>query len=400
MTGKLQYDLQYDALGISTQKEDAEKIFGEKLVSDFPFAFCIIKRDPLSPGLVYTLKMDGSGSKPVYRYIYYLETGDASILEGDAFDGLGMAAGDAGASGLLFHIVFADTIDINGFNVDKALIMCQLEKGFAKLRSLYDRFGILNDFSGGETADLPVQINSNVLNLAVMARGKEEEVIKGEIQDGDEIFGLASNGQAVWEDEENSGIQANGLTLAGNVLLHSEYAFQYPYLCHPKKMYQGRYKVVDTAEELDGLTVGKAILSPTRQWPIVFKLIIDKLKASNSLHFLHGMTMNTGGGGTKLLRLGEHIHYCKRMPTPPGIFQLIRKEGKVQWREMFEDFNCGIGVDVIGSPEGGILEKALEEVSADTNIKCYCLGKCTKSNKKKNTLSLETPYGDFRWWKK
>jgi phosphoribosylaminoimidazole (AIR) synthetase len=85
------------------------------------------------------------------------------------------------------------------------------------------------------------------------------------------------------------------------------------------------------------------------------------------------------------------------LPIPPGIFHLIKREGSVSWREMFEDFNCGVGADVIGSPEGGILEKVLIEVSAEIGINVYSTGKCTKSSKKQNTLSLSTYYGNYRW---
>ena len=35
------------------------------------------------------------------------------------------------------------------------------------------------------------------------------------------------------------------------------------------------------------------------------------------------------------------------LPEPPGIFQLIKKEGRVSDREMYRTFNMGIGLVVV-----------------------------------------------------
>lgn len=389
---------QYNELGISTRKKLVEKAFKDLIDNHFPFAFCNIVYDSLLKGFAITLKKDGSGSKPVYRVIYYLETGDASILEDDAEDAYAMAAGDAGASGLLTQHIMADTIDINKFNVDKEVILNAIKKGFKKVIALHRQHGIEVFCSGGETADLPIQQSSYTLNVGITARGPVKEVVTGETQVDDIIYGLASDGQAQWEKKPNSGIMANGLTLGASVLMHVDYSEKYPFLTHPKKPYQGKFYLHETPDELNGMSVGEAILSPTRQWAVVMKMIIEELKKTNSFHVLHGMTMNTGGGSTKILRLGEYIHYKKRMPVPPGIFQLIQREGGVEWKEMFEDFNSGVGVDVIGSPEGGYLEDALKKVSEKSGINVYELGKCTRSKNKKNTVYLETPYGNFHYF--
>jgi hypothetical protein len=62
---------------------------------------------------------------------------------------------------------------------------------------------------------------------------------------------------------------------------------------------------------------------------------------------------------------------------------------------MFEDFNCGVGVDLIGSPKDGILRSVIEEIAIEIGISYYYLGKCTKSSLKRNSLSLITPFGNF-----
>ena len=58
---------------------------------------------------------------------------------------------------------------------------------------------------------------------------RKSDVISGaEIRPGLVIVGLASDGQASYEDAENSGIGSNGLTSARHDLLGAHYREQYP----------------------------------------------------------------------------------------------------------------------------------------------------------------------------
>ena len=145
---------------------------------------------------------------------------------------------------------------------------------------------------------------------------------------------------------------------------------------------------------IEGMTVSEAILSPTRQWAIVIKRIIEKLKEKDKLSLLHGISMNTGGGATKIGHVGSGILYKKIMPTVPPVFQLIKDESGETWRNMFETFNCGVGIDVVGAdkPE---FRKILEEVAEETHIKMFDLGVCEQFAGEKNKVELETPYGNF-----
>lgn len=109
---------------------------------------------------------------------------------------------------------------------------------------------------------------------------------------------------------------------------------------------------------------------------------------------LHGISMNTGGGATKISHVGQGILYEKSMPVPPLIFQLIQSESGESWQNMFEDFNCGIGIDVVGE-DSEEFTLALKEVEAETGIKLFELGKCEKYKGKGNNIVLDTPYGCF-----
>lgn len=383
----------YGEMGVDTQKGAIGKKFSDIIANDFPYAFCNIVIEP-DTGLAKTSKFDGTGSKPTQRCLVYLETGDPRIFEGDAEDCYVMIAGDASMSGLVWEHTLGDIIDINKFNVPKAQVVDAISKGFKRVVGLHQEYGFNVQFLGGETADLASQTSSYILNGLMTARGKASEVIDGITMSGDQIWGLSSTGQSIWEYAPNSGLMCNGVTAACGVTMWEGYNEKYPWLRHEKQKYRGRFKV---GEKVDGLEmpVSDALLSPTRQWAIVIRMLIEELKENKALPFLHGITMNTGGGATKCLRLGDKIRYIKNMPKPPALFQLIKQEGNISWEEMFEDFNCGVGVDIIGSGEGGHLNSAIKTVAEKVGIDAFLLGVCVKASGEKNEVILETPYGIF-----
>lgn len=329
------------------------------------------------------------------RCLYYLENGDSTIFWFDVFDALSMNTGDVASCGFVERYYVTNIIAINASNVDKELILRCVAYGLAEQKDLYKRYGIEIIFFGGETADLPDQTNSYIIDMDVYSRTSVKNVIKGNIQPGDKIFGFSSGGKAVWEQDVNSGQMDNGLTLSRIGLMHKEYAEKYPFLCREDKPYRGRYRVDDYVRELE-MTVGEAILSPTRQWAIVIKLLIDELKKRKAFHILHGISMNTGGGATKIKNLGKDIVYRKYMPEPLPYFKFIQRETKEDWRNMFTTFNMGIGLDIVGSDKNGILSKAIKAVSRQTKIKSYKLGSCFNSASG-NGVVLKTPYGKFEY---
>lgn len=122
-----------------------------------------------------------------------------------------------------------------------------------------------------------------------------------------------------------------------------------------------------------------------------------KLKERRCFNQLHGISVNTGGGATKVKNLGRGgIEYCKTMPEPPEIFQMIQRESGETWKNMYQSFNMGVGLDIIGenSPE---LQKVLEEVSAECEVKLFDLGECHKFAGPGNRVSLSTEYGEFEY---
>lgn len=385
----------YDRLGVDAGKQKVRRIFKGAVDNDFPGAWVNIIRHPRRRGWVLTLHLDGDGSKLVQRVLGYRETADADIFRGAVDDALSSNTGDIACSGFVSGVVMVgDILDVSRFSFPKNVVMRVIKERFVELRELYRRFGIQLYFMGGETADLPHQVMTGVFNAGVSAEAREKDLILGNVQPGDFISGFASGGWASFEDEPNSAIMTNGLTLGRMCTMARGYTKKYPDLVRRGGTYEGRYKPGDKVQGLDNMTIGQALLSPMRQWAIVIKILVDKLKKRKLFSHLHGITMYTGGGATKDKHLGQGgILYEKVMPEPPQIFQVIQRESKEPWIKMYEDFNCGIGLGVIGTAK---ILPVLEEVSAETNIQLYRLGSCVATTGR-NKVALWTPYGKFRY---
>lgn len=387
----------YAALGVDSSKEGVRKTFSGAIDNDFLGAWVNIMRDPWHPGEVLTMHVDGDGSKGLTRLLIYLLTGNIAILDGAVDDGISMNTGDIAAAGFTDMQMWADVLNINGLKIPyKAQVLERIGQRFCELRALYQRYGIPVYFLGGETADLPHQVQTQTFDVSVFARAYERNIIRGNVQPGDRIWGFRSGGQAVWETEPNSGIMSNGLTLARVCLLHRIYGPMFPQLLLPGVEYTGRYCIEDKPDVLGGMDVGTALTSPTRQWAILIRALVEKLRDEHELDLLHGISMNTGGGATKVRNLGTGgIVFCKDMPPMDPIFQLIQEESGESPERMFRNFNCGIGLDIVGDQA---LAPYLVAVEAETGVTLLSLGYCEASpNLAKNSVRLTTAYGSFHY---
>lgn len=385
----------YADLGVDAGKESVRNTFTPLIDNDFPGAFVNIVRDA-EPGFVFTQHGDGDGSKGINRLVAYLETGDQAWLCGAVDDAVAMNMGDIAASGFLYNtITWSNNLNVGLAPTQdfKQVLMQAFASRFAELKRMYEEAGFHIKFLGGETADLPDQVSGSVFDVTVHGREPEENIITGNVQPGDVIYGFASHGKATWETQYNSGIMSNGLTLAGTCLGWSGYSKQYPNL-RLKNPFRGRYKVGDADPLLRQSSVFEALLSPTRQWPLVIKCLVSELAERNILHMLHGISMNTGGGATKIGHVGSGIHYVKDMPPPPPIFKLIQREDKVSWQEMYQAFNCGVGLDVVGADHNEF-DEAVRAVVETTQVEAYPLGIAYASGNRANTVTLNTPFGRF-----
>ncbi|MEM1619601.1 MAG: AIR synthase-related protein [Fervidicoccaceae archaeon] len=340
----------YERLGVDAQKRGVEEAFSRLLRSAVPGAFANIVRCPQrGDGLV--LHVDGAGSKPVIAYLCYKEEGGGECFDGLMQDVVAMNVDDVIAVGAR-PLLFADYVAVNTHRIDKQLLLRALARGLDRALSLLSTHGVPLELAGGETADLPDQLRTLDLVGVVLGEINLERAVRGNVREGDVLVGLRSGGRAKYEERENSGIMCNGLTLARHVLLSKKYSERYPETREEKAAeltYRGRYELDDYIDEL-GSTVGEALLSPTRIFaPIIGEVLV---RAAESVR---GIVHVTGGGLTKLTRLGRGVRYVvDSPPRPDPIFELIRREGRIDLREMYEVFNMGIGIVVIA-------EKGAEE---------------------------------------
>lgn len=386
----------YEELGVDSHKDLVKEIFKKINRNDVPGSFCNII--VLPDGRVATKHSDGSGSKSVQRILHYLETKDETIFEEEMFDALSMNTGDIAASGFIKRYIITQINAVNAGSVPKELILRGIAIGIARLIKLYAKYGMEVICMGGETADLPDQVKSFVTDVDIYSEMDSiNDVIVGNVQPGDTIFGFSSGGQAAWENRPNSSIMSNGLTMARTILMHHSYSEKYPFLCRKEKPFKGKFRINDYLKDLK-MTIGEAILSPTRQWAIVIKILIEELIKRKVFNRLHGISMNTGGGAKKIKNIGSNIVYRKYMPEPLPIFKLIQSESGEDWRNMFVTFNCGIGIDIVGDNSDNILSEAIKVVSEKTGIKSYEIGDCYGGvHNPDNKVVLETPYGKFEY---
>jgi len=173
---------------------------------------------------------------------------------------------------------------------------------------------------GGETAIVPELLaEDGGFDLVGFAAGicRRRDLILGDrVREGDVLVGVAS-----------SGIHSNGLSLARRVLLK-------------------KYDLKETPPGMER-SLGEELLEPTR---IYVKPVRDTISDTE----IHGLAHITGGGAfLKLQRVvGQANHGAEldELPEPPGIFQLIKRWGRVSDSEMYRTFNMGIGLVVV-APE-------------------------------------------------
>lgn len=240
--------------------------------------------------------------------------------------------------------------------------------------------------AGGETADVGDLVQTVIVDSTVFARLPRADVVDcSHISAGDAIVGLSSVGRASYEDTVNSGMGSNGLTAARHVMLHTSYGEAYPETFSStlaaEHVYGGKYRLEDPLPDSE-LTVGEALLSPTRTYAPVIR---DLLAAHRDR--VTGLIHCTGGGQAKCLGFGKDLHYVKRdlFPTPP-LFRAIQAEGKVASREMYEMFNMGHRMEVYCDPQ---IADAVADLARGYGIEAHVVGEVLPTSKPgKNQLTI------------
>ena len=355
-------------------------------------AFCDIHQIPGEPDHGYVNHPDGDGSKPVQNYLNWKVSHDVACFEGMGQDVIAMNIGDAFCLGIPDWCSLVDYVAINRFTVPKEKVLRMLAKDFRRAIRMLKGYGITLSIDGGETADLPDQLRTLDVAGAIYAhRYRLGEVLTGEdIKAGDLIIGVESGGKAVYEEVPAGTLMCNGITMVRHCLMARKLADMYPEISEPGSPYYGRFMPGDKPELLGGSTVGEEITRPTRIFAPIQKGVLEKFGSA-----VHGMVYNTGGGATKCLRIGNGVRYVKdSMPEPPGIFRLVQQEGRVRPREMREDFNLGVGLDVIA--DAGAAYEIRDYITEEFGVGAWRIGKVRRA-RGCNKLRMETPEGNFNF---
>ena len=168
---------------------------------------------------------------------------------------------------------------------------------------------------GGETAEHPGMMAEDDYDLAGYCTGvvdKSKIIDNNTMKAGDVVIALAS-----------TGVHSNGFSLVRKV-----FDIENADLTTPR-------------EELEGKSLGEALLEPTRIYVKSVLALLEKVQVKGISHI-------TGGGFYENIPrsipdgLGARIDRSKVKVLP--IFQMIAKTGNIPQRDMFNTFNMGVGM--------------------------------------------------------
>lgn len=384
----------YAQRGVSASKEDVHAAIKNIDKGLFPKAFCKIVPDHLTGSEDHCLVMhaDGAGTKSSLAYLYWRETGDLSVWKGIAQDALVMNLDDLLCVGATDNIMLSSTIGRNK-NLVPGEVISALIGGTEELIAELKGHGINIHSTGGETADVGDLVRTIIVDSTVTARMPRERVIdNANIRAGDVIVGLASYGQASYEERYNGGMGSNGLTSARHDVFASYLAEKYPESYDPalprELVYSGGTKLTDPVPGTP-LDAGQLVLSPTRTYAPIIAKVLQRFGPRE----IHGMVHCSGGAQTKILHFVEGLHIIKDnlFPVPP-LFRLIQEQSQTDWKEMYQVFNCGHRMELYVNES---IAQDIIEISRSFHVDARCIGRVEAGETRQLTLSGE--YGKFRY---
>jgi len=200
---------------------------------------------------------------------------------------------------------------------------------------------------GGETAEMPGMYADGEYDLAGFCVGivEKSKVLDGsKVKVGDKLIGIAS-----------SGPHSNGYSLIRKIIAHSGSAL---------------------TEQLNGKSLGAALLEPTRIYVKPLLALLDKVP-------VHALAHITGGGLTenlpRVLPAGTKAHINLASWEFPEVFKWLQEKGKVSLPDMLITFNCGVGMIVCVAPED---EQATLETLSQLGEKAFSIGEVVASEGK------------------
>jgi len=384
----------YSKRGVSASKTEVHDAIKNLDKGLYPHAFCKVIPDIVGndPAYCNIMHADTAGTKTVLAYMFWRETGDASVWRNIVQDAIVMNIDDMACVGCVDNYVLSSTIGRN-----KSVIKAEVVKTLIEATDDFCKFlksvGINMYLAGGETADVGDIVRTADVGFTVFSRLKRENIIENKISAGNVIVGLASTGKATYEKFENSGIGCNGLTSARHDVLDSFYAKMYPETFDPSVdkdvIFSGSKRLSDTFTiNNQSARIGDWLLSPTRTFTPIIKKVIETVGAKN----LAGIIHNTGGGQTKVIKFAENVRIIKNnLFAVPQLFQLIQHESKTPWYEMYKVFNMGHRLEFYCSEQ---VAEQIINISKGFNVEAKIIG-CVEALENKTEVIVESEKGRF-----
>lgn len=208
---------------------------------------------------------------------------------------------------------------------------------------------------GGETAEMPGMYADGEYDLAGFCVGivEKSKVLDGsKVKAGDKLIGIAS-----------SGPHSNGYSLIRKIIAHSNSVLN---------------------ESFNGITLGEALLEPTRIYVKALLSLLDKVS-------VHALAHITGGGLTenlpRVLPAGIKAHIDLSSWAFPDIFLWLQKQGNVSLPDMLTTFNCGIGMIVCVAAED---ENATLDTLQSLGETVFVIGELVASEGKPEVIYLQS----------
>ena len=384
----------YKLRGVSSDKEDVHEAIKNHDKGLFPKAFCKILPDYIGNSDEHALIIhsDGAGTKSSLAYIYWKETGDKSVWKGIAQDSIVMNVDDVACVGAVDKMVLSSTIGRNKNKIPGEIIK-SIISGTDEVLSEYRNNGINIYSGGGETADVGDLVRTIIVDSSITARIRKDQIIdNSNITNGDVIVGLSSFGKSKFENKYNSGIGSNGLTSARHDVFEKYLATKYPESFDPEVpanlIYSGTKKILDKIDNSE-LNIGSLVLSPTRTYAPLLKMIFEKVGREK----INGIIHCTGGGQTKILNFIDNLHIIKdNLFDIPPLFKLIQEESNTDPKEMYKVFNMGHRMEIY--TDSNTANKIIE-ISNSYDIEAKIIGKVQSSKSKKLTINSELGNFDY-----
>lgn len=203
---------------------------------------------------------------------------------------------------------------------------------------------------GGETAEMPGFYPEDEYDLAGFSVGvvdRSKILDNKKMAEGDVVIALPS-----------SGVHSNGFSLVRKVFDIENTDINVP------------------LAELDGKTLGEALLAPTKIYVKPVMALLDKVNVKGISHI-------TGGGFYENIPrsipegLGAEIKKSDIRVLP--VFKLIEKTGNIPEHDMFNTFNMGVGMSIVVAKEDA--QKAVD-ILKENGEDAYMIGNIIRSDEK------------------